>query len=42
MDNSIICNLCDTKLTYKRDLSKHQITVRCKSIYKIIYQFKVY
>ena len=32
----VICNLCDSKLTYKRDLSKHQTTDRCKSINRII------
>ena len=33
---SVICNLCDTKLSYKRDLPKHQTTERCKSIYNLI------
>ena len=32
----VICNLCDSKLTYRRDLIKHQTTERCKSINKII------
>jgi hypothetical protein len=34
--DSVICNLCDTKLSYKRDLPKHQTTERCKSIHKLI------
>ena len=34
--DSVICNLCETKLTYKRDLAKHQTTDRCKSINRII------
>ena len=34
--DSVICNLCDSKLTYKKDLTKHQTTDRCKSINKII------
>jgi hypothetical protein len=34
--DSVICNLCDTKLSYKRDLPKHQTTERCKSIYQLI------
>ena len=34
--DSVICNLCDMKLTYKRDLPKHQTTDRCKSINRII------
>ena len=34
--NPVVCNLCDTKLSYKRDLPKHQTTERCKSINKFI------
>ena len=34
--NPVVCNLCDTKLSYKRDLPKHQTTERCKSIHKFI------
>lgn len=36
MSSQIICELCDTKLLYKRDLHKHQLTERCKTINQLI------
>jgi hypothetical protein len=34
--SEVICELCETKLIYKKDLSKHQKTEKCKTISKII------
>jgi hypothetical protein len=32
----IICELCNTKITNKKDISKHQKTKKCQEIYKIV------
>lgn len=34
--DSVVCDLCNTRLSYKRDLNKHQTTDKCKSVYQFV------